>query len=403
MNTLLRERLWFVFSVLVSAGAGWAWMVAGWGLLPPAGPLLSLLLIPLVISQRSRRSRFAVALAYYLAGSHGIPQAAAVFFGPGGHLAEGVALWLASSVLLAAGWAFVDSGGKAIAVLLFDALMPPLAFFDWMSPLAASGVLFPGTAWLGIALLLMGVYLIGQWMTQGLPGAVLHTAPLWFLGVMAVLLNVMTFARAPAVPEGWRGLDLHSGPSTTSVMANFQRMDGWMTAADQHPRAKVILLPETLLTWWPGNAQDVENHVPRGQTWLVGASVPLKRGVFADGIEAVTRRGSKMVLASALPVPVSMWRPWHRPTGDAFGLNNYKAFWFSPVVTLAGKRVWASICYDQLLPAIWMEAALYHPEIILLTNNEWWAKGTGIPQIQTASSWAWGRLTGAATIEAENR
>ena len=180
-------------------------------------------------------------------------------------------------------------------------------------------------------------------------------------------------------------------------------MDGWMTAADQHPRAKVILLPETLLTWWPGNAQDVENHVPRGQTWLVGASVPLKRGVFADGIEAVTRRGSKMVLASALPVPVSMWRPWHRPTGDAFGLNNYKAFWFSPVVTLAGKRVWASICYDQLLPAIWMEAALYHPEIILLTNNEWWAKGTGIPQIQTASSWAWGRLTGAATIEAENR
>lgn len=408
-----RPRQVFIASLFLSATAGLSWMFGLWG------PVLSLLLIPLVLAQRTRLARFSVAFAYYLAGSHGIPLASAVFFGPGrGHWIEGVALWLVSSVLLASGWTFANTGGKAVVVLLLDALTPPLAFFDWMSPLAAAGVLFPGTAAAGILFLLSAVYIGGNWLTNRWPAPckgpadapwrLLHGVAVIALVMTAAIANLVTVAIPPSPPKGWLGLDLHIGPSSKSVATNFQHMDRWMAAActrhgaDRHPRAKVILLPETLLTWWAGNAADVQAHVPPGQTWLVGASIPLKRGYFADGIEAVTRHHSEMVFASALPVPVSMWRPWHKPSGDSFGLNNYRAFWLSPTKTIDGKRVWASICYDQLLPFSWMEASLYQPQVILLTNNEWWARGTGIPQIQKASGWAWARLTGAVTIEAEN-
>ena len=365
------------------------------------GPILSLTLIPLVLTQRNRVPRFAVALAYYLAGSSGIPVASAVFFGPGhagggGHWLEGVALWVSSSALLAVGWTFADRAWKAAGVLLFDALVPPLAFFDWMSPLTVSGVLFPDWGLLGVAALLAGVSVAPR---------IIRKRALVFLLVflpLPIIANLVFLVFPSQQAGSIRGLDTHLGPSTHSILTNFQHLQSWVATADQHRKAKVLLLPETFLTWWPGNAHYIEQHVAKGQTWLVGASVPLKKGLFADGIEAVTDRGSKMIFASVLPVPVSMWRPWHTPGGDSFGLNNYKAFWWQKLVRLDGETVWAEICYDQLLPFSWLEASLYQPQVILLTNNVWWAKGTGIPRIQRASAWAWGRLTGSTEIEAEN-
>ena len=395
---MLNERWWraggwaLPAAMLLSALAGLAWQYGH------AGPILSILLIPLVLIQKSHRSRFAVALAYYLAGSHGIPLASAVFFGPGhagsGHYLEGVLLWLSSSALLATGWAFADRPWKAVGVLLFDALVPPLAFFDWMSPLTAAGVLFPDAGWMGVISLLVAVALLSR------------AFKVWYpLVLVAVLCNGLAWLSpvSPSQRSAITGLNLHLGPSTHSITKNFARMQSWVATADQHKKAKALLFPETLLTWWPGNAEYIEQHIPEGQTWLIGASIPLKQpGMFADGIEAVTDHGSRMAFASVLPVPVSMWRPWHTPTGDSMGRMDYQAFWWQKPVSIDGKTVWAEICYDQLLPFSWMEAALYRPDAILLTNNEWWAKGTGIPRIQRASSWAWSRLMGSTEIEAEN-
>ena len=386
-----------VLAVLLAAACGLSWQYAY------AGPFLTLALFPLVLIQKERRSRFAVALAYYLAGSHGIPLASAVFFGPGGHYAEGLALWISSSVLLAFGWAFADKAWKAAGVLLFDALMPPLAFFDWMSPLSAAGVLFPDWGLFGVATLLIGVS-ITPWLSRKRALVFLPVLPiLWNLVYLYILAHpdIDTLHRTHG--ERLQGIDLHLGPSTHSILTNFTRLQSWVATADQYGKAQVLLLPETLLTWWPGNAHYIEQHVPQGRTWLVGASIPLKRpGMFADGIEAVTDRGSKMIFASVLPVPVSMWRPWHTPTGDSFGHMDYKAFWWQKPRRLDGKTTWAEICYDQLLPFSWLEDTLYRPKVVLLTNNVWWAKGTGIPHIQRASSWAWSRLSGSTEIEAEN-
>ncbi|MGC9217513.1 MAG: hypothetical protein ACP5FM_12685, partial [Acidithiobacillus sp.] len=272
-----------------------------------AGPVLAILLIPLVLMQPTKSARFLVAAAYYLAGSHGIPLASAVFFGPGGHWMEGVALWISSSVLLATGWAFADKPWKAAGVLIFDALIPPLAFFDWMSPLAASGVFFPGWGVLGVVILLVSIPLIPWLFRCKKPAGMGALIALCMLPVTSNLVvhlslpdpsqflrnskGILDTSKYPAI----QGINLNLGPSTNNIMTNFARLQTWVATADMHHKPKILLLPETLLTWWPGNAHYIEQHVPAGQTWLIGASIPLKRpGMFADGIEAVTSHSSKM-------------------------------------------------------------------------------------------------------------
>ena len=155
---------------------------------------------------------------------------------------------------------------------------------------------------------------------------------------------------------------------------------------------------------WIGNEWAIQRGIPEGQTWLFGMSVPVEKGLMTDSIIALRHTGKPATLfTSAFPVPVSMWHPWSQGTGFVRADNvGYRAAWWTPIRTIDGVRAWANICYDQLLPFVWLEGALQNPQVILLTNNEWWAKGTGIPQIQANSSWAWARLIGAPTIEAEN-
>lgn len=394
-----RALILFLASILAAVLMGLSWSLP-WHWI---GPLLSVLLIPLVLAQASSWQRYAVALDYYLAGAHGIPLASAVFFGQG-RTAEGVALWLASSALLAVGWAFANKPWKVIAVLLFDALVPPLAFFDWLSPLSAAGIFLPGFSWVGL-IIFLGIIAVYKFINR---------YPDIWLGIAMISL-IVNIAYTPAeIPQDWKGVNIHIGPSHKSIFKNYTRMKDFVGIADSETKNNhVLLLPETILTWWSGNALYVQQHVPEKALWLVGASVPLSHGYFADGIEAVTRHGAKMIFSSALPVPVSMWMPWRSPNEGRknLGLLNagawrvpqqYKASWIVPARTIKGTRVWASICYDQLLPFVWLEAVFQNPQVILLTNNEWWAHGTGIPQIQLASSVVWSRLIGASALHAEN-
>ena len=212
-------------------------------------------------------------------------------------------------------------------------------------------------------------------------------------------------------PMGWMGVDLHLGPITRNIMADMARNQEWISQTQAKAgHHTVVLLPETLLTWWAGNAAEVQSAVPQGQTWLVGASVPVGPALLADGIEEVRGgvvdgkgKPGHLIFVSPFPVPVSMWHPWYQGHGyvrtDGVG---YEASWWEPVRKVDGVRAWASICYDQLIPWVWMEGVVQHPQVVLLTNNEWWARGTGIPEIQRATAWAWTRLIGSPVIDAKN-
>lgn len=379
-------------SVLLSAFCGASWMFPiHW-----IGPLFSLGLVWLVLLQNSRLSRYAVALAYYAAGSVGLVKGVSVFFGPHASLFEGVFLWLGASALLAAGWAFADKSWKAALVLLFDALVPPLAFFDWMSPLTAAGVLFPGGGIYGVVVLLIVVASLSLLRKQ--PDA-------WILVGFAVFFCNILYAPSGS-PAQWQGVNLQVGPMPANIMQDAARRQRILQETERvarKPGTKVILLPETVEYDWAGNAQQLSMAIsPQYQVWLVGMNVPNKPGVMTDSIVAFRRHQKQQVLfSSTFPVPFAMWHPWQKGVGYR-GRAEYPAAWWSPVQTIDGKRVWASICYDQLLPAVWLEGVIQHPQVVLLTNNEWWAQGTRIPTIQRNSSWAWVRLMGAASVEAEN-
>ena len=381
----------FLFFAILSALCGFSWMVPVHWL----GPLLSLGLVGLVLLQKTRKTRYLVAVAYYASGSIGLLRGVAVFFGPHASLFEGAFLWMGSAALLSLGWAFADRPWKAALVLLVDSLVPPLSLFDWMSPLSSAGVLFPGLGIWGIVALLAGVAIGPE--KQG------SSVVLVYSGVLATLLNI-TYA-PEAIPSDFQGVNLSVGPQSEHLLAEMARRQAIIqqTLARSHG-AKVVLLPETLETAWVGNEWAVQHVIPKGQTWLFGMSVPVKLGVMTDSMIALRHTGKPTTLfTSAFPVPVSMWHPWSQGTGFVRADNvGYRAAWWTPVRAIDGVRAWADICYDQLLPFVWLEGALQNPQVILLTNNEWWAKGTWIPQIQANSSWAWARLIGAPTIEAEN-
>ncbi len=421
MNATMRAAALVLPRIAGAAVLGWIWEYGHWGV------VLSIVLIPLVIMGRGKLDRYGVALAYYLAGSHGIPGGAVVFFGHG-HLVEGIFLWLTSSALLAAGWAFADRPWRVVAVLVIDAL-PPLGFLDWLSPLAGAGVLLPGLGWPGLLLFLVAAFWVA-WLTKRLA---VRQDDAWNLSIhgmtsIALFMAVVNFAYHPSpVPVGWVGIGQRVGPVTPDMMADLQRNQQWITHAEtvaDQKNTQVALLPEGMMTWWTGNADEVANGVPKGQIWLVGASVPVGPALMADGIEAVRgggwekrgagtsrgitsrfthNHGARLLFISPFPVPVSMWHPWHQGHGyvRADGVG-FEAGWWEPAREIDDVRAWASICYDQLLPWVWMEGVLQSPQVILATNNEWWAKGSGIPRIQAATAWAWARLIGVPVVEAEN-
>jgi len=378
----------------LAALCGASWMLPE----HPIGPILSLFFVVLVLSQNTHWMRFGVAFAYYAGGSIGLLRGVDVFFGPHAPLWEGAFLWLGSSAFLAAGWTMADRPWKAVSVLFFDAFVPPMALFDWMSPLSAAGVFFPSTGMIGLALLIM-------WVLIGRPTSRLRVILLEILIVAGTFTNIYAKLYPEQPPAGWQGVELHVGPAVPNVLDNLHRHTEILRETlHQSKNARVVLLPETLETDWAGNAWAIQQTMSAGQTWLVGMSVPRQVGWMTDSVVAFRHTGKpQVVFDSAFPVPVSMWHPWSRGTGYVYSQNvGYEASWWEPVKRIEGVRAWASICYDQLLPFVWAEALLQRPQVVLLTNNEWWARGTGIPAVQHNTAWAWGRLLGSPEIEAEN-
>ncbi len=69
---------------------------------------------------------------------------------------------------------------------------------------------------------------------------------------------------------------------------------------------------------------------------------------------------------------------------------------------IGGMRVLTSICYDQLLSWVWLEAVWQCPDIIIATSNVWCAASTDIPAIEDENTVAWARLMGNDVVWARN-
>ncbi|SCC93133.1 TraB family protein [Thiomonas sp. X19] len=389
---------------------GMGWLLGGSGLW---GPFLSMGLVVVVAAGREATERFLAAWGYYATGCWPIIGAATGYWGPG-HLEAGVAAWAACSAALAGPW-IGASGPVGLLLALAATALPPLGVIGWLSPLNASGVLFPGLGWMGLgSLVLLAIAM--QALVRRLTGGdgdedrdkCGDGKRRWFparaavlgLTVVAMVANGDAYrdervGTAVKLPKGWVGVRTHVVPSRNSVLGTIENNQILIEAARAQGRgARVVVLPEALLgDWLPGTRQEFAAAVPPGQIWLIGAQAGK-----ADAVVLVShgRAAVRLATRAAGLLLGGDWQPWVQ--------DSLQPAWWQRVFVIGGKRVWAALCVEQVQPWTWLEALWQRPDVILAMSNDWWApEGNAAPEIQAASALAWARLMGVPLVGAVNR
>jgi apolipoprotein N-acyltransferase len=380
-----------------SALCGFAWGHEGLAVLAGLAALVPLLWSP----SGSRWWAGAIALAYYLAASRGLPFGAGIFFAESAPLWFSWALWFAAGLVNALPWFLLWSetprrkAWTLPAALALTAL-PPVGFIGWVNPLTAAGVLFPGLGFVGLACLVVGLVL-----------AVLRRWPaVAILASVAVASNIVALQAKPEPwVSAWSGQDTAFARLQTAAAPNFlaegQRMAQVLMIAGQLQPGRVLVMPETVLPrvrqvndFNASMLADLSAQLKaKGSAVLVGAEVvgpghQLQNALVALGDESAP-------LVQRVPVPIGMWRPWSAESIAADPLA-------SGVSLVAGRKVAYSICYEQLLVFPVLVSLAHSPDVLVGAANNWWARDTSIPTIQGQALDTWGRLFRVPVIRATN-
>jgi hypothetical protein len=352
-------------------------------------------LIPLLWNVAKTRAIAGLSLlAYYLVAARGIPHGAGIYFAETAPVWAGWSMWIAAALVNASPWVALWNPkpqrrlwGLPMALIL--TAIPPLGIVGWTNPLMAAGVVFPGTGYAGIILLIA--------LLIALAARLLHiSAPIL---AVAAIANLTPAAAAPNVE--WHGIDT-SFSGDSSFASLYRRLSALQRIADAALPNSVTLLSESYL----GDYDPAKHTVLRvisnqlkskNSTIIAGAqrpsSVPgdyqVENVLLALGVDA------GQAIVQRMPVPFGMWKPWDS--------NGYKAnFTGAGIATIHGKTVAGLICYEELL--VWpVMLSMHHlPDMLLGSANDWWARDTSIPAIQRQSLALWGRLFAIPTVGATN-
>jgi apolipoprotein N-acyltransferase len=384
--------------------------------------------------------------SYYLSGSAVLPATWAAFFGEQASPLAGVALWLASAVLLAlpwwACWAPHSASPARLAGGLIAALVlvsvPPLGIIGWLNPLLAASVLFPRTGWVGLGagvvlMLALAAAARAPWRwrwpaahdrvrADGRPGrracALRAGAALLCVALAATAAAARMIEPVPP-PAGWLALDTALGRTPVNYAETIARQVDLIAAVRAAvepagepagspdaaqpapaPALRVLILPEQVAGRWSAAQQAVWSRLlapyPAVQV-VFGASVEGSGPGRSRNAVLVGPTAPRVLASSRQPVPFSMWRP-----GAA---ASYDAQWFARGVSaLAGERVLWSICYEDYL--VWpflRSLARERPTLIVSVANGWWVRGSGQDRLQALHVQAWSRLFNLPLLRAVNR
>lgn len=367
----------------------------------------------LPIFWRFAPSRYAatfLACAYYLTAARGVPHGAAIFFGDGNSrsLLLGTVLWLSSSAALTLPWTILWSNRKntihqilrltAVYILI---TIPPIGLFGWASPILVAGVLFPHSAWLGIAA-----------MTLAPP--IFHTFRQCKRKVVSVMLPcaciLYILARAYIMPfdiqhpNGFVALDTHHSKSA-SGSARFT--DAFIRSTDVFNRVisqktPYVLLPETIAGAWTAASKQLWLPLgryleKRGQTLILGAEI-YDENLKYDNCMIYLGKDDKPIYRQRVPVPISMWRPFG-------GKGTAKAHWLDDgrITLLDGRTAVCLLCYEQYIALpILLSMLKGKADMLICSANQWWSRGTSIPNIQIQSSKSWCALFSLKYVSASN-
>jgi hypothetical protein len=206
---------------------------------------LSILVPCLIAAQPSRSTAAATSFAYYLAASLPVISVAEAYW-PSSE-ASAVCVWMSAAALLSVPWLFCWTRKESLrpwtaAMAVVLTAVPPFCIIGWASPLLSAGVLFPTSAWLGIAAALV------------IPGLLIHkkTRLVTLVVASAASMFFNTHAKETTIPTGWVGkmTRIHR-PRIADDFADFAIEEQLQRAAQTSP-AKVLVFPEGAVRRWTG-------------------------------------------------------------------------------------------------------------------------------------------------------
>lgn len=335
--------------------------------------------------------------SYYLVGCRGLLVGASVFFSDPNAQPQwwaGLAACALPSFVLAAVWAIAwGQNYRAIrfASVLLVMMVPPVGIIGWLSPIVASGALFPGFAWTGLGLTVVLMLCLASqpfrrliWI---LPSLLLssalanasYTAPnrLDFVAINTQLPGAENagFARLQYLRELVREASGKNDPGSILVMPEAVAGD-WLQAA----------------AWWEKTSDELN---AKGQTLVIGANRVVDVGTNQRNMLVTIGRYAGIEMPDRMPVPISMWRPWSDGSFEANFENQGAA-------RIGHLTVAHLICYEQLLGWSALESMAQKPDILIGASNSWWATGTNIPDVQRMHVQVWARLFSVQYIYSQN-
>ncbi len=382
------------------------------------------------LTPSTKKAVFRAALGYYLAALWPMISGLERYLAPSTTFLAPLAIWICGATALSIPWALAATATRIqylwrAPVALAATVLPPLGIIGLASPLTATGYLFPGTAWIGLAAVAF------------LPGITLALPALSMPHRRGVLCSVITaciaLATVPrlfkfietAPPSGWIAVNTNLGdvsqPFRDFAAAQFIQE----TAANS--TARVLIFPESLVPRWSEAVegfwmQSLDRCRKQGQILAFGAGLPrpdqdnltklteLWSYDFGPALDALKRirtapahpslrppsaepTDNTLVIAGdesavfyqRVPVPVGMWQPFNR-SSVPLRLRS------TGVLNIDHQRAAVLICYEQMLPFPVLASMLQHPTVILGISNTFWISGTSIPRYQANAVRGWARL-----------
>ena len=362
---------------------------------------LALLAPVLMYKAQSRSHAYALLFCYYVGASWPLIPGASAFFGGRGSVVDGILLCFGTATLLAIPAAILFTRNRtnlpyAIAVMFILTAIPPLGIIGWGSPFLSAGVLFPGTAWLGLIFILALIPLLGHFR--------LWTAAL--VAILAVVAN--SLYDAPALPAGWKAVNTQfggAGQGDPDFLSEFNAHEQ-MQETIRQSNARLLLFPEHVVTQWNEATEafwheSLQNAANRHAMVLIGAGLPRTGAKRLTNVNRyynaliVKGQETRTIYYQRIPVPLTMWKPL---ADDGVPLNI-----FGPgTIPVQNQRAAVLICYEEFLVWPFLSSAFERPTILITVANDYWAKRTPIPKIQDASAASWARLFGLPMLSAVN-
>ncbi len=312
-------------------------------------------------------------------------------------------LWIIHALLFCAVWMFFFKSRLGAQPAFWRSIifsvclaLPPLGFFVWIQPIIASGALFPGFGWLGLALTLVLMGLISAFSLQP------HSTGLrlWLIIFVTVVLLANIHSTPAPPPNHALAINTQIGKVPANVFLSIQdqqREANKVRNALDHGD-HLIILPENMTSWLPGSQRLWQSIAHTAQNKnarvFIGRVHEDKGDTFDSGFEILGSPRDKF-LAERIPMPLGEWKPCFIAGAFHAHIDDFGIY------TWGNERIAYLICYEQMIPYPILVSFLKKPTLIVGGANQWFASKRSYLK-QKISMRAFARLFNVPTLVATN-